>query len=174
MIKILQLSAIKNATAAISATGCTSATVLTIAIAITPSPLLAGTTTNPVKTATTTADVEAPKLSVVERMRGITQLNYKKWSIRSGCINSSRIRRIKFLDDSTALLSLVGKKKAVLKLASRCPGIKKNGFSYASDGQRLCTRHTRFSVLGGSYACKVASIDPYLELEDPSELQEYD
>lgn len=161
MIKILQLSAIK------------SAILLLIALVLASSPILAATGSSATDSSVNN-QIEKPELSVVERMRAITPLNYKKWSIRSGCINSSRIKRIKFLDDSTALVSLMGKKTAVLKLASRGPGIKKRGFSYASEGQRLCTRHTRFSVLGGTYACKVASIDPYIGLEDPPELQEYD
>ena len=156
MIMILQLSAI------IIVTAC--ASTFTSAAA----------TTSPTIDTSINTEIEKPQLSLVERMKAITPVNYKKWSIRGGCINSSRIKRIKFLDDRTALLSLVGKKKAVLRLASNCPGIKRHGFSHASDGQRICTRYSRFSVLGGSYACKVASIDPYLELEDPPELKEFE
>jgi len=160
MIKILQLSALIMATTFVS-------------------PVLSATAASNVPSEPTASESisdssSQPKLSVVERMRAITPVDYRKWSIRSGCISSTRVKRIKFIDDRTALLSLLGKKKAVLRLETSCPGIKRHGFSYASDGQRLCTRHTRFSVLGGVYACKVASISPYMELEDPPELQEYD
>lgn len=164
MIKILQLSALIIATTFVS-------------------PVLSATAASKVPSEPTASESISesisdssgqPKLSVVERMRAITPVDYRKWSIRSGCISSTRVKRIKFIDDRTALLSLLGKKKAVLRLETSCPGIKRHGFSYASDGQRLCTRHTRFSVLGGAYACKVASISPYMELEDPPELQEYD
>jgi len=153
MIKILQLSAI----------------IFAIALAFP-----AAAATSPVTVPAANTATNQTELSVVERMRGITQVNPRKWRIRSGCINSNHVRRIRFLEDRPAILSLLGKKKAVLTLASRCPGISKRGFSYVSDGKRLCTKHTRFTVLGGTYACKVGSIDPYVGLEDPPELKEYD
>jgi hypothetical protein len=102
-------------------------------------------------------------------MWAIESADYKKWSIRSECINTGLLSRIRLLDDRTAVIKLLGKKKAILRLATSCPDIKKHGFSCVSNGQRLCTRHTRFEALGGSYACKVASTSPYLELEDPPE-----
>ncbi|MDG1164294.1 MAG: hypothetical protein P8P26_08510 [Porticoccaceae bacterium] len=155
MIKILQLSAI----------------ITTIFLSVSP---FAATGDNPFPEEQIEAELVTPDLSIVERMWAIESIDYKKWSICSGCINTGRISRIRLLDYRTAVIKLLGKKKAILSLATSCPGIKKHGFSYVSNGQRLCTRHTRFEVLGGSYACKVASISPYLELEDPPEQQEFD
>ena len=72
------------------------------------------------------------KLSIVDRIKSIQSVNAKDWGIRKGCIASSRIRKIKFLDDQTAMLTLRGKKKAILRLGSACPGIKRNGYARTS------------------------------------------
>tara|TARA_B110000902_G_scaffold182823_1_gene207041 strand:+ start:242 stop:718 length:477 start_codon:yes stop_codon:yes gene_type:complete len=114
------------------------------------------------------------KLSIVDRIKSIQSVNAKDWGIRKGCIASSRIRKIKFLDDQTAMLTLRGKKKAILRLGSACPGIKRNGYARINDGIQLCKRFDSFSVLGGSFSCRVASIDPYVELADPPSLATYD
>ena len=114
------------------------------------------------------------KLSIVDRIKSIQSVNAKDWGIRKGCIASSRIRKIKFLDDQTAMLTLRGKKKAILRLGSACPGIKRNGYARINDGIQLCKRFDSFSVLGGSFSCRVVSIDPYVELVDPPSLATYD
>ena len=106
-------------------------------------------------------------LSIIERVRSIQGIDPKKWGIRNGCINSSRIKKIRFLDDQTAMLSLRGKKKALMRLEIVCPGIKRSGFYRAKDRARLFEGLDRFSVLGGSISCRVGSIDPYLEPVDP-------
>ena len=106
-------------------------------------------------------------LSIIERVRSIQAIDPKKWGIRNGCINSSRIKKIRFLDDQTAMLSLRGKKKALMRLETVCPGIKRSGFYRVKDRARLCGGLDRFSVLGGSISCRVGSIDPYLEPVDP-------
>ena len=106
-------------------------------------------------------------LSIIERVRSMQGIDPKKWGIRNGCINSSRIKKIRFLDDQTAMLSLRGKKKAVMRLETVCPGIKRSGFSRVKDSVRLCIRFDRFIVLGGSSSCRVGSIEPYVELVDP-------
>jgi hypothetical protein len=106
-------------------------------------------------------------LFIIERVRSIQGIDPKKWGIRNGCINSSRIKKIRFLDDQTAMLSLRGKKKALMRLEIVCPGIKRSGFYRAKDRARLFEGLDRFSVLGGSISCRVGSIDPCLELIDP-------
>lgn len=113
-------------------------------------------------------------LSVLERMWAIQQLDYKRWGIRNGCISNGRIKRIKFMDDRSAMINMYGKKKAIMRLENRCPGIKKHGFLHVTDGKRLCIKNSRFQVLGGGFNCKIASIDPYVGLEEPPELQEFD
>jgi|GEM_PF-299551 hypothetical protein len=113
-------------------------------------------------------------LSIVDRIKSIQSVNARDWGIRKGCISSSRVRKIKFLDDQTAMLTLRGKKKAILRLGSACPGIKRNGYARINDGIQLCKRFDSFSVLGGTFSCRVASIDPYVELVDPPSLATYD
>jgi hypothetical protein len=103
-------------------------------------------------------------LSIIECVRSIQGIDPKKWGIRNGCINSSRVKKIRFLDDQTAMLSLRGKKKAIMRLETACPGIKCSGFSRVKDSARLCRKFDRFNVLGGSFSCRVASIDPALEI----------
>lgn len=120
------------------------------------------------------SELDAPALSIVDRMHGIENVKDKTWSIRRGCINSGRVIKIKFLDDRTAMIKMLGKKKAILRLSSSCPGIKKHGFLHVTKGRRICERHSRFEVLGGTYGCKVASISPYMELQDPPALEELD
>lgn len=66
--------------------------------------------------------------SVLQRMWAIQKLDYKKWGIRKGCISNGKIKRIKFIDDRSAMISMFGKKKAIMRLKNRCPGIKKHGF----------------------------------------------
>lgn len=107
------------------------------------------------------------KQTIMDRVEAIQGINPRQWGIGNGCINSSRIRKMKFLDDQTAILTLRGKKKALLRLETACPGIKRGGFARVKDGPRLCRKFDRFNVLGGNFSCRVASIDPYVELVDP-------
>lgn len=113
-------------------------------------------------------------LSIMERIKSIPGVDPKQWGIRKGCINSSRIRKIRFLDDQTAMLSLRGKKKALMRLETACPGIKRNGFARIKDSVRLCKKFDSFSVLGGNYSCRVAAIDPYVALVDPPAVAKLD
>ena len=161
MIKILQLSTIIIATIFIA------------------SPTFGATAQQPppadqVQSELIMSELDAPVLSIVDRMRGIENVKDKKWSISRGCINSGRFLKIKFLDDRTAMIKMLGKKKVILRLATSCPGIKKHGFLHVTKGRRICERHSRFEVLDGTYGCKVASISPYMELEDPPPLEELD
>ena len=114
------------------------------------------------------------RLSIVDRIKSIQGVNPKEWGIRKGCISSSHVKKIKFLDDQTAMLTLRGKKKAILRLGSACPGIKRNGYARINDGIKLCKKFDSFSVLGGTFSCRVASIDPYVELTDPPSVAIYD
>jgi hypothetical protein len=116
--------------------------------------------------------VAAP--SLIDQVRAFQQVNPKKYNIRNGCINTGRIKRIKFLDDRTAMISMFDKKKAIMRLSSNCPGIKRRGFAQISVGRRLCTKSSSFTVLGNTFSCRIGSIEPYIELEDPPEQEKSD
>ena len=89
------------------------------------------------------------------------------WNIRNGCVTLSRIKRIKFLDDQTALISMRGKKKIILRLKRECPGIRRSGYIHQAAGHNLCTGFDRFSVLGSGYSCRIDSLEPYVNIEEP-------
>lgn len=112
--------------------------------------------------------------SLMARLGEIDSIDEKKWGIRHGCLNSRRIKKIKFIDDQSAIVSLRGKKKAILRLGAACTGIKSRGYMLVRSDAKLCERFTRFQVLGGSFSCRVAAIDPYVELEDPPEREKYE
>jgi hypothetical protein len=69
---------------------------------------------------------------------------------------------------------MFGKKKAIMRLSSNCPGIKRRGFAQISVGRKLCTKSSSFNVLGNTFFCRIGSIEPYIELEDPPEQEKSD
>ncbi len=108
------------------------------------------------------------KLSEIE-----TEVDPAAWNIRNGCVTLRRVKRIKFLDDQTALMSMRNRnpdrKKIILKLRRECPGIKRNGYIHRASGHRLCVGFDRFIVMGSSgYSCRVESLEPYIDIEEPS------
>lgn len=123
-----------------------------------------------------TSDSSAPaiatedaEISLSDQIRAIDQeAGSAGWKVRNGCVPSNRIKRIKFIDDKTALITMYGKKTAILRLQTECPGIKRSGYvSYRGSG-RLCARFDRLSVMGGSgYSCRIASIEAFVALEEP-------
>ena len=65
----------------------------------------------------TTAETDR---SLTEEMESIDQaVTADAWNIRNGCVPLRRVRRIEFVDDQTAIITLFGKKKVVLRL-QRC------------------------------------------------------
>lgn len=112
--------------------------------------------------------------SLTDQIKSIDeQVNPAAWNIRNGCVVLRRIKRIKFVDDQTALMSMRGKNKGrnkiVLKLRRECPGIKRNGYVHRTSGLRLCAGFDRFSVMGSSFSCRVESLEPYVNIEEPQE-----
>jgi hypothetical protein len=112
--------------------------------------------------------------SLMARLGEIDPIDERQWGIRKGCLNASRIKKIKFIDDQSAIVSLRGKKKAILRLRSVCTGIKSQGYMLIRNEAKVCERFSQFQVLGGMSSCRVAAIDPYVELEDPAERQIFD
>ena len=118
---------------------------------------------------TSAIDQGAPKKeSLSDQVNAIDDtVDPKIWKIRKGCITMRRVKRIRFVDDQTALVSMRGKKTAVLRLQRACPGIKKSGFIRYNAGPRLCAKFDRLAVMGSGYSCRIASIEPFIELEEP-------
>ena len=113
--------------------------------------------------------------SLMARLGEIDPIDEKKWGIHKGCLDLSRIKKISFIDDQSAIISLGGKKKASLRLGSVCTGIKSHGYMLIRNNAKVCERFTRFKALvGGMSSCIVAAIDPYVELEDPPEREIFD
>ena len=111
--------------------------------------------------------------SLTDQLKSIEDdVNPAAWNIRNGCVTLRRIKRIKFLDDQTALLSMRSrnpdKRQIILKLRHECPGIRRNGYIHQTSGMRLCAGFDRFTVMGSSgYSCRVESIEPYINIEEP-------
>jgi len=117
-----------------------------------------------------TADASAAaKQSLTDQLAAIDQkASTVGWKVRNGCLPANRIKRIKFVDDKTALVTMFGKKTAILRLERVCPGIKRSGYTSIRSSNRLCAKFDRLSVMGGSgYSCRIASIEPFIELEEP-------
>jgi hypothetical protein len=112
--------------------------------------------------------------SLVDQLKAIdANANPEAWNIRNGCVTLRRINRIKFLDDQTALMSMRNRnpdrKKIIIKLRRECPGIKRNGYIHQTNGLRLCAGFDRFVVMGSSgYSCRIASLEPYVDIEEPT------
>lgn len=111
--------------------------------------------------------------SLTDRLKAIDdEVNPAAWNIRGGCVTLNRIKRIKFLDDQTALMSMRNRnpdrKKIILKLRRECPGIRRNGYIHKTSGLRLCAGFDRFVVMGSSgYSCRIESLEPYINIEEP-------
>ena len=90
------------------------------------------------KTATDSSD----GLSLADQVKNIdVQIDPAAWNIRNGCVVLRRIKRIKFVDDQTAMMSMRGKNqgrnKIILRLRREC--------QYQE--QRFCSPHDRFKVV---------------------------
>ena len=101
--------------------------------------------------------------SVVESAQ---DLDPKDWGIRNGCISRSRIRHMHFVDDETAIIDIMGKKKVLLTMRRECRGIKREGFISRVRGNSLCARFDRFEVLDTGMPCSIKSLEPYIEPEE--------
>ena len=90
----------------------------------------------------------------------------KDWGIRNGCISRSRIRHMHFVDDETAIIDIMGKKKVLLTMRRECRGIKREGYITRVRGNQLCARFDRFEVLDTGMSCSIKSLEPYIEPEE--------
>ena len=107
--------------------------------------------------------------SVVESAQ---DLDPKDWGIRNGCISRSRIRHMHFVDDETAIIDIMGRKKVLLTMRRECRGIKREGFITRVRGNSLCARFDRFEVLDTGMSCSIKSLEPYIEPEEDEDIEE--
>ena len=96
----------------------------------------------------------------------------KDWGIRNGCMSRSRIRHMHFVDDETAIIDIMGKKKVLLTMRRECRGIKREGFITRVRGNSLCARFDRFEVLDTGMSCSIKSLEPYIEDEEDEDIEE--
>ena len=99
-------------------------------------------------------------------------LDPKDWGIRNGCISRSRIRHMHFVDDETAIIDIMGRKKVLLTMRRECRGIKREGFITRVRGNSLCARFDRFEVLDTGISCAIKSLEPYIEPEEVEDIEE--
>lgn len=102
----------------------------------------------------------------VDDVESVLALDPKAWGIRNGCVSRSRIKSIRWIDDQSAIVHMMGKKKVLLTLRKECRGIKRHGYLSKVRGNQLCERFDRFQVLEFGTLCTVASLEPYVELPD--------
>ena len=99
-------------------------------------------------------------------------LDPKDWGIRNGCISRSRIRHMHFVDDETAIIDIIGRKKVLLTMRRECRGMKREGFITRVRGNSLCARFDRFEVLDTGISCAIKSLEPYIEPEEVEDIEE--
>lgn len=86
----------------------------------------------------------------------------RAWGIISNCIESHRIRNIRFRDDETAIIRINGGKRVLMTLERRCPGIRSRGFLHQTRINRLCASDSLRVIDTGS-VCMIRDFTPFLE-----------
>ena len=105
---------------------------------------------------------KAPLVPVLDSSDESLVLDPADWGIRNGCISRSRIKNIRFVDDQTAIIDIMGKKKILLTMRKECRGIKKHGYITQVRGNQLCARFDRFEVIDRGAICAVGSLEPFI------------
>lgn len=95
-------------------------------------------------------------------------MELRAWGISGNCIESHRIRNIRFRDDESAIVQVAGGKRVLMTLERRCPGIRSRGFLHQTRINRLCTSDTLRVIDTGSI-CMIRSFTPYPEERDPDD-----
>jgi hypothetical protein len=96
------------------------------------------------------------------------------WGIRNDCVSRSRIRNIRFVDDQTAIIDMMGKKKILLTMRKECRGIKRHGYITQVRGNQLCARFDRFEVIDRGMICAVGSLEPFIPPVETNETDAID
>ena len=123
----------------------------------------AGFSAMPTDTKVDTQDRMKDSSSVLERLEQIEEVDPKGWGIRNGCISRARIKSIHFIDDQSAIVNMMGKKKILLTMRRECRGIKREGYITRVRGNTLCAKFDRFEVIDRGLSCAIKSFEPYIE-----------
>jgi uncharacterized protein (DUF2235 family) len=87
-------------------------------------------------------------------------IDMEAWGIYNGCISSSHIRKMKVIDEYSALLLLVDGRQVKLHFKEACPGISQHGFVYTARNNLFCTQSYSVRVLHTGAHCQVESFEP--------------
>ena len=101
--------------------------------------------------------------SMLDKLEQIEEVDPKEWGIRNGCISRSRIRSIRFIDDQSAIVKMMGKKKILLTMRKERHGIAREGYITRVNGNKLCAKFDRFEVIDRGMSCAIESFEPYIE-----------
>ena len=102
---------------------------------------------------------------VMEKLLSIKDAKHSDFGIKNNCINTNRIRSLKFVDDQVAHLDVGRGRQVVLYLSDKCPGIKARGFIQKTRVNRLCARFDSFEVIDTGMRCRIQSLEPHIKLE---------
>lgn len=91
--------------------------------------------------------------------------NLADWGIYNGCIINHRIRAIRVLNPSTALLELIDGKKVLMRFMGACRGIKQYGFVYTAKNNMFCVENHLVRVIETGRHCQIKALEPYLAEE---------
>lgn len=107
-------------------------------------------------------DPSASESSADEPAKEYSTRELRAWGIAGDCIESHRIRNIRFRDDETAIIQVTGGKQVLMTLERRCPGIRSRGFLHQTRINRLCTSDSLRVIDTGSI-CMIRDFTPFLE-----------
>ena len=102
---------------------------------------------------------------VMEKLLSIKDAKHSDFGIKNNCINTNRIRSLKFVDDQMAHLDVGRGRQVVLYLSDKCPGIKVRGFILRTRANRLCSRFDSFEVIDTGMRCRIQSLEPHITLD---------
>jgi hypothetical protein len=99
----------------------------------------------------------------LERLKQMEEVDPKDWGIRNKCISRVRIKSIHFIDDQSAIVDMMGKKKILLTMRRECRDIKREGYITRVRGGTLCAKFDSFEVIDRGLSCAIKSFEPYIE-----------
>ena len=108
------------------------------------------------------AESAAADSAAEDVVREYSPQELRAWGIISNCIESHRIRNIRFRDDETAIIRINGGKRVLMTLERRCPGIRSRGFLHQTRINRLCASDSLRVIDTGS-VCMIRDFTPFLE-----------
>lgn len=92
----------------------------------------------------------------------------RAWGIQGQCIDSHRMRNIRFRDDQSAIIEITGGKQILMTLERRCPGIRRRGFLHETRINKLCTSDV-LRVMDTGASCLIKDFSPYLAESDKAD-----